>query len=223
MTSVSRCLRERSSALRAYSGLPLTGPRSPSSLTSDANLVARVNSSRRPLRVLALSCSPRIIDQPIYPLHTGAVRLLPILVVFPRLWGEHQPQSRSSSRTCASPRSTASTASSNRRAFAGELKRWAVSCQAENSSAAIRTALPCFEVISTGARSLFTCSINGNRLLRASLAVIAISSPFVWYLISYHCPLRMGIIRRRAAAGQGLRALPSRSHQAALRHPGASP
>src|SRR5665811_1537058 len=41
--------------------------------------------------------SQRIIDQPIYPLHNGAVRLLPILVVFPRLWGEHQPQSRSSS------------------------------------------------------------------------------------------------------------------------------
>lgn len=35
----------------------------------------------------------------------------------------------------------------------------------------MRYARPCFETISTGTRSSFTCSISGNSLLRVAVAV----------------------------------------------------
>lgn len=63
--------------------------------------------------------------------------------------------------------------------MAGARSRWAVSSSVSYSSREISTASPWRDMISTGARSLFTWARRGKRFLRASDAVIAMVTSLV--------------------------------------------
>ena len=66
---------------------------------------------------------------------------------------------------------TCSYASSRRRAFLGDRKRWAISCQLAYSSAGMRTARPLLETIST------TWWLATTRPMRAGSVRLASSAP----------------------------------------------
>src|ERR1035441_9873849 len=64
----------------------------------------------------------------------------------------------------------------------------------------MRTASPRFEVISTGRRSLLTCSIRGNRFFRASLAVT--TTPMLLLTGTRYRTSPSGLTSRPAGVGQ---------------------
>src|SRR4051794_15290633 len=95
-------------------------------------------------------------------LDLGAVLLLPVQVVVPRVLVPDQPHGWISSRSSYSPVSARSLASSSRRALTGLRRRYAVSRQESKSSLDTRTALvPSAFTISTGSWSSLTWSIRG--------------------------------------------------------------
>ena len=95
-------------------------------------------------------------------------------------------RARESVRAC-------SYASSRRRAFLGERKRWAVSCQLAYSSAGMRTARPLLETISMAWWLAAMRSMSAGNVRLASSALTVTATPLVSHGIgtSYR-PLRLG-------------------------------
>ena len=72
-----------------------------------------------------------------------------------------------------------SYASSRRRAFLGDRKRWAISCQLAYSSAGMRTARPLLETISTTWRLATTRPMRAGSVRLASSALTVTAIPLV--------------------------------------------